>query len=352
MKNKVRNSSFELMRIIAMIMVCAYHWEIHGNHNGIIYSKLSVNQVASFMLGSWGTLGVNLFFMLSFYFAIKKNNVNYKRLIRLAIKVSFYGTTIVIIAFFTKVIPFDVLQLFKSMLGIFAFQYWFISVYLIIMVLAPFLNSFLKGIEADQYKLMLIILFIVTYVVSWIFEDGVVGRLSCALTIYCLLYYIENNNVKDIIREKTYLGYIFAASLIGFEVILSYCGSHYSIAFSKLIDRIQGTKSPIMLFIAIFIFYSFEKIELEEKRFINIIARYSSGAYFLHGGASFIKDFLWDDFFKAGMYFVKPPFEYVVYYVLCIMGMFFAGVLCEFLYSISVDRMLDRLLNKIRWVSK
>lgn len=32
---KKRNTSFELMRIIAMLMVCAYHWQLHGNNDMI-----------------------------------------------------------------------------------------------------------------------------------------------------------------------------------------------------------------------------------------------------------------------------------------------------------------------------
>ena len=65
MENK-KNTSFELMRIVSMIMICAYHWQLHGYNDGIASSELCTNQIFSFAFGSWGVLGVNLFYYLRF----------------------------------------------------------------------------------------------------------------------------------------------------------------------------------------------------------------------------------------------------------------------------------------------
>ena len=65
---KKRNTSFELMRIIAMLMVCAYHWQLHGNNDMIPRSGLSANQIISFIFGSWGVLGLICFSFYHFIF--------------------------------------------------------------------------------------------------------------------------------------------------------------------------------------------------------------------------------------------------------------------------------------------
>lgn len=119
---KKRNTSFELMRIIAMLMVCAYHWQLHGNNDMIPRSELSANQIISFIFGSWGVLGVNLFFLLSFYFLIKKNNITYSKYIKLAIKVSFFGTVTYIIGILCGITEFSFLEIIRTILGVFANQ--------------------------------------------------------------------------------------------------------------------------------------------------------------------------------------------------------------------------------------
>ena len=90
-KGNRRESSLELMRIIAMLMVCAFHWQLHGVNDGITRAPLSANQFVSFLFGSWGILGVNLFFLLSFYFMVDEEKVNYKKIVGLIVKVSLYN---------------------------------------------------------------------------------------------------------------------------------------------------------------------------------------------------------------------------------------------------------------------
>ena len=272
---KKRNTSFELMRIIAMLMVCAYHWQLHGNNDMIPRSGLSANQIISFIFGSWGVLGVNLFFLLSFYFLIKKNDITYSKYIKLAIKVSSFGTATYIIGILCGVTEFSFLEIIRTILGVFANQYWFMTVYIIVSLLSPLLNRLLKTLTKKESYVLIAIMIYITYGISWIDGNELVGRLSCGITIYILIYILENKITNNWFEKYRKLAVpLFIMGVVG-EIVLSYLGTHYNYLFYKMIQKIQTTNSPYMLLIALMVFYIFKNLRLNYNSLVNILGKYS-----------------------------------------------------------------------------
>lgn len=347
-KGREKNSSFELMRILSMLMVCAFHWQLHGNNDGIITSELSGNQAVSFLFGSWGILGVNLFFLLSFYFLINKDSCNYRRILGLVVKVSIYGTTVLVACSLLGLTQLSIISLIKSILGIFAYQYWFITVYVIVAVLSPYINQLLERLSSREVVLLWGILFYVTYILSWGLGNEIAGRLSCGITLYVTIYFLtkKTERLNAFFTKYRFLGIVLFGLSVLFECLLSYLGRYSSVA-PKLIIKFQTTASPFMFILAIFIFYIFKNWKIETNKVINFIAAYSSGAYLLHGGADFIKNVLWDDIFKVAVYYQESVPNYTLHYVLCIIGLFFAGVVSEYVYTHSFGFLIDRILDKI-----
>lgn len=194
MEIKKRNSPFEALRIISMLLVIAYHWQLHGYNDQIMYSTLSVNQIISFVFGSWGTLGVNLFFLISFNFLLQKEKNNYSKAIKLTIKTSFYGTIVYLFAVIFVGVSFSVSVFIKSILGALIYQYWFIAVYIVIYLLFPIFNTVIKYLctKPQYYIFVIAILVYLSYIIGLIYPGAIVGRLACAITIYFLLGYLEN----------------------------------------------------------------------------------------------------------------------------------------------------------------
>lgn len=61
-KKKIeRMVSFDLLRIISMLLIIAYHWQLHAYADGICSASLSGNQIISFAAGPWGTMGGTCF---------------------------------------------------------------------------------------------------------------------------------------------------------------------------------------------------------------------------------------------------------------------------------------------------
>lgn len=104
MDNKPRSSNFELLRIIAMLMIVASHYAYYGiMHSGESDSMLwqggtlSHRILACFLIQ--GELGVALFFMISGYFLFYKNNVS---VFKVALKTVLYSYLLG----FTLIVPY------------------------------------------------------------------------------------------------------------------------------------------------------------------------------------------------------------------------------------------------------
>lgn len=83
--NKIRNSSIELLRIIAIIIIIMHHFGVHGvfhvldkSHNILIVDNLSW-QIIFTQIVSWGgNVGNAIFVLITGYFLINKK-VNVKK---------------------------------------------------------------------------------------------------------------------------------------------------------------------------------------------------------------------------------------------------------------------------------
>ena len=68
-KKNIRDSKFEILRIIAMLLIVAHHFVVHGFELENI-ETFSYNKIVVEILSLGGKLGVNLFVLISAYFMI------------------------------------------------------------------------------------------------------------------------------------------------------------------------------------------------------------------------------------------------------------------------------------------
>ena len=108
---KVRQSNFELMRILSMVFIIIYHILVHGkvldNTNGVLH--LFFILVMSFML-----VHVNSFVLLAGYFNYNKD-FSWKKFLKSFNQAWFYQIVIVLIAFFTGLSSFSKMDLLNNL---------------------------------------------------------------------------------------------------------------------------------------------------------------------------------------------------------------------------------------------
>lgn len=348
---KERITSIELLRIICILAVLAHHWELCGNEHSIIFSQLTTNQVISFIFGSWGALAVNCFFAISSYFLLKKKEVSMNRLISLAIKVSIFGVVTQVIGYLINAAQVNYIELVKSIMGIFSYQYWFITVYIIMCLLSPCLNSIVHQLPRLYHLIVLFILVYFTYIWKFIdYDNDMVARMSCGITIYLIVGYLEKYNIFNYFSHRLCLcvGGVMMALIVVAECAMSFLGNKYTMSFCKVIVRLQTIYSPILLFTAILIFYGFLKLNIKQSRLVNFLGKYSSGGYLIHGGAFFVPVWLYDGLFKAGTHYHETPIEYLLSYVFFMFSVFTAGVISDLFYDKTINSRIESLCARTR----
>lgn len=150
-----RNSRLEFLRIIAILMIVFCHFSTHG----FIFNNFSFNKYYLNALQFGGEFGVNIFVMISAYFSINKKE-NYKKIIKLVFCTLFYSVTFLILFLcFSSLKSISITDVFKSLLPISYRHYWFITDFILLMIVSPFLNKMIKVFEKDMYKKFIFISF-------------------------------------------------------------------------------------------------------------------------------------------------------------------------------------------------
>ena len=154
-----REQNFEVMRTLAMLLIVAYHCLTHGVGSGYAFStdypvELANVVVADTML-VFSSIAVNLYVMVSGYFLV---DLDFKlsRLSRTWLNACFYSFAIAAVMMMTGTVPFSVTALGKSLLPLSTDAYWFVTQFVGLLILSPFLAMMVRQLTHRQYVVLLV----------------------------------------------------------------------------------------------------------------------------------------------------------------------------------------------------
>lgn len=149
---KQRSANFELLRILCMLMIVAWHFSLHGEWND---NMSGWNLVVDGIFRSIFRPAVNLFVMIGAYFlsSSKNTHVNLKKIGKLWGAVFFYSVVLYITSLFIydEIRPFNWKELLEAIFPVISGKYWFVSTYIFLLLCAPFLNMIIRGITVKQH---------------------------------------------------------------------------------------------------------------------------------------------------------------------------------------------------------
>ena len=139
MNRNQRNSNLEILRIVAMFFIIAHHFAVHGMGN-IDFVASNPNNYIIFFCGILGKIGVVVFVLISAYFMIN-SKFTLRKLRVLGGEVYFYSVIFLLIfkIFLPPVKPITLENIGIYLLPISHSAYWFVTAYIVLMLLSPFL---------------------------------------------------------------------------------------------------------------------------------------------------------------------------------------------------------------------
>lgn len=351
-----RNSNIELLRIISMILIVAYH----ATRIECIKSGESlVASITGIVFGSWGILGVDLFVIISSWYLIGRD-FSCKRVLSVVFQTSIYIvlssllSCIIIVTethSFSKAIKALLLHIQDSFFEpLWCRHFWFVTAYVFLLVLTPFLNMIILKMSKKTFRLLLIIGAFVPFFSQFNGYTNIVSDVMTFSYIFLLIGYIKQYGIKNIER---YCKFKFIVLIIGAII----CG-RLLLLISNLIDPINlvllhsiaavGRHSMIMLFAALLVFFRVIKKEPKTSMVVNRIARYTFGVYLFHSMHILttdgdLLDYIARKLIDAGL--LNGDLLFPIMYIVFVFAIFSLGLLVDFLLQKLMITPLLKIIN-------
>lgn len=313
--SKIRSSNFELLRIIAMIMIIIYHIVFHCiicqltdlksiermNNGWFCHPLWYKKMLALEIIMPFGIISNAIFMIIAGYFGINKDN-DLKRIEKTGKKLIFQSLFVTIwLVLFSAILYQLNKNDYLSMIDLYNFNNssWYVGYYfLIILISYIFLNKYLKKITKQEYLTFLIILFSLLSF-SWTknlmdsFANGL-SILSTGIFLYSLGGYIKKYNPFKDFNVFVFIGIIIIANIF-------LCISFYNTTINNIdnYNLSDSTKKYVYIFpnfennnyiiiiISICMFEIFRRIKIKNNRIVNFIGASTFMIYLIHDNAFF-----------------------------------------------------------------
>lgn len=338
-----KNSSIELLRIIAMVMIVSYHFAIHGD---IVFAtdRLTINRLWYQLLLMGGKIGSNIFVLISGYFLINMKKINVMKLLRLEGQLIFYSLAIYCLFCLVGLESFSIINLIKSFLPVSNRTWWFASTYVVMYLFIPYINEILRNLKLENYVELLMLTSIIWVLFPTLLSvDLESNDLIWFIYLYSIAAFIRLWSPDQKMKEKPIKFLIIAVELFAITYALTILfdiigiTNHYVAAHAT--HFYDYNQLPVVL-IAVSLFLFFKNIEIKNNKYINMIAATTFGIYLIHDN-NFIRSFLWIDLFKNNEVATKNYF--IIYSIVIII---FVLIVC-FLIELIRNRMIEKKTLKI-----
>lgn len=296
-KKEVRNSNYELMRIISMLFIVLWHVILYGNissncaNDGI----LAIFDVMLLFI----IVHVNSFVLLTGYFQSGSSKIKQSKVWSILISNTFYKVVFLIIFTALGIETVTKPEIIDELLPFNVNEYWFIQVYVFLYLLIPFINKLINSLNQKEFKRLLLVLFFIFSLLPYL--TGARAFLNTGYTLYHFVYlyligaYLRIYPLKDMdmlkrfSKEKLQIVLMIAMILC---VILNYgiyktsesLLTANSISYEYGSDLMFMTKAycnPIVILQSICYFSLFGTFNLKNK-FINKMSALTFGVYLIH----------------------------------------------------------------------
>lgn len=349
MEKTKRKSGIELLRIIIMFQIILLHLYDYGKLAEFANECGGLTNLAFDAIWAMSRMPVNVFILITGYFMVT-SEFDLKKVFNKGKKVYltmiFYSLLITGIFFVINPDLISVPKIFKAFMPFFSKKWYFLSNYLIILALSPFINLILQKLDKKQYRIFCGIVFIVMSVWTTFANMGgfnKVFKITNLVDPYMgksvggfLLMYIIGGYLRRFTtgNNKPQLKYLI--------LFFAFCATDFALRiFPQYSSNVYGMyNNPLVIGEAITIFLFFRDMHFYSS-VVNIVAGTTLGIYAIHE-TSFVRNMLWDNSFFNGIFTNSS--------VLTVGIAAFVYCACIFVVCCLLDLMRQKLFNGIAYL--
>lgn len=290
-KNKSkRDTNLDFLRILSMIMVLLLHYFGKGQ---LLESKNvdEISYIIFYILESLAIVAVNCYVFISGYYLVK-SEFKIRKFLKLWGEVVFYSTTIYIVMMMLGIEKFNITNTIKSCFPIITNQYWFITSYLAMYLLFPFLNKLIYAITEKEYRKLILIILLLFSVPSlfpskWLLDKTGGYGIIWFVCLYLIIGYVRLYVSDDLInkyKNKYLLIYFLCGIIIATTMLLIQCVSN-KVNIKINPEKLLLYNTPLVLIESLALFLYIKTINIKKEninKIILTIAPLTFSVYIIH----------------------------------------------------------------------
>lgn len=337
-----RNSSIELLRIIAMFMILAHHFIVH---NGYDVLKLPLGPERIFfqlVMAGGGKVGVVIFFSISAWFFLDREQTiksNLKRVWIMERELLFWSLILVTFYLVFDRADLGMKLMVKSVMPLSMGLWWYATAYAIFLALLPFLAKGLKALGRKYHLALASTVLVIWGLTSFIpgmigISDGFFGFIYLFILISAYKWHLRPLSIKQ----------TWALTAVGVGFVLLYTAASTVLGLFDINKGIFITgdwKLPVVM-IGFGMFLLFDRVTFH-SRIINRIAQSAFAVYLITDYAASEK-LLWTRLFNLQDLYHSPLAILQILGIL--LAIYATCTLLDFirqaLFTVTIDRRRGR----------
>lgn len=318
-KKVIRDSNFELLRIVLILMIICLHYMFHGGALNSLNSS-DFNFYIAYVFKSFCIVAVDCFILITGFFQINKK-YQFKKVVDLWTQTFFYSILLSSISMIFKFEPITIGNIIPMLLPVITGQWWFITAYIVLYCFSPFLNTALNHMDQNNHKKL--ILYLTVFVVilpsfhlKFIYFQDNGSSLYDFIFLYCIGAYIRKYDVPSKIN---FLAAYFLCGLSTFLIAIFIYSLNKDGMSSFYYNFIPVELSAICLFM----YFKNMKIDSPD---INKLASSVFGIYLI-SDHQFVRTILYSKILHCADYYYS--YSLLLHMVISSIGIFISCLIIE-----------------------
>lgn len=265
---KERNSSFELLRIVAIILIMIHHvvvFGIGGGNYNVVEVKVDANPWLNDILNSMCIIGVNLFILITGWFGVKSVSRSLFRLLPIYI----------CIVLFVMIQRQDVSVVSWGMK-----EWWYVPHFVMLVLCSPLIEKSIEGITLRKFSVYVVLLTLVNELFGyhWKYMNGNGYNFLNFIYLYYIARYLRN------LKHTNQAKWMFHYGLLIWLTCSILLGTFHTwrVLNGQEFDSLSyfGYNNPLVILSSIGVFCWFSSLNIKSK-FVNFVAGGTFAVYLI-----------------------------------------------------------------------
>lgn len=216
-----RKANFEILRILAMLMIITLHYLSKGGFLVPLTGEVTATGYLAWLIEAFCLVSVNVYILLSGYFGCR-SSWNLHKLFQLWFQVFFYAFGVggvMLLLGLTDRSAFNIYEATKLVFPIVTEHYWFATAYILLFLGMPFLNAGIEKITKKELQVVIVVLLIYNSVMKSVLPihlpwDKLGYDVLWFVNLYLIGAYIRVYGL-NLLQKKIYCLLLYLISVIG-----------------------------------------------------------------------------------------------------------------------------------------